>query len=65
MKLYQCSTYAIDYEPTGIVVALSEKEAEEKFKIELEENDVWHSGSISVNEINVDGYEIILKKIEI
>ena len=63
MKLFLCSANAGDYEPTGVVVAETEEEAEEKFKKELDDEGIWHTGSIWAQEVKVDGYEIVLKKI--
>ena len=46
MKLFLCSAYAGDYEPTGVVVAETEEEAEEKFKKELDDEGIWYAGCI-------------------
>lgn len=66
MKLFLCSlcsAYAGDYEPTGVVVAETEEEAEEKFKKELDDEGIWYAGLILVQELKIDGYEIIVRKI--
>ena len=63
MKLFLCSAYAGDYEPTGVVVAETEEEAEEKFKKELDDEGIWYAGLIWVKEVKVDGHEIIVRKI--
>lgn len=63
MKLFLCGAYAIDYELTGVVIADSESEAEEKFKKQLDDENVWHSGSVWVEEVKIDGYEIVVKKL--
>jgi len=63
MKLFLCSAYAGDYEPTGVVVAETEEEAEEKFKKELDDEGIWYAGLIWVQEVKVDGHEIIVRKI--
>ena len=63
MKLFLCSAYAGNYEPTGVVVAETEEEAEEKFKKELDGEGIWYAGLIWVQEVKVDGYEIIVRKI--
>lgn len=63
MKLFLCSAYAGDYEPTGVVVAETEEEAEEKFKKELDDEGIRYTGSIWAQEVEVDGYEIIVRKI--
>ena len=63
MKLFLCSANTGGYEPTGVVVAETEEEVEEKFKAELDDEEVWHTGSIWAQEVKVDGYEIVLKKI--
>ena len=63
MKLFLCSAYAGDYEPTGVVVAETEEEAEEKFKKELDDEGIWYAGLIWAQEVKVDGYEIIVRKI--
>lgn len=64
MKLYICSANAVDYEPTGIIVAETEKEAQEKFEKELDDDGIWYAGTVWVEEVEVKGYEIIVKEKE-
>ena len=52
MKLFLCSAYAGDYEPTGVVVAETEEEAEEKFKKELDDEGIWYVGLIWVQTVS-------------
>lgn len=61
-KLYLCEATAIDYDPSGVIVACSEEEAIKKFEKELEESETWHAGRISAWEIEVDGYKITVNK---
>lgn len=63
MKLFLCSAYTDDYELTGVVVAETEEKAEEKFKKILDDEGIWYVGLIGVQEVKVDGYEIIVRKI--
>jgi len=63
MKLWLCRANAIDFEPTGLVVAESEERASEKFADSLDNEDIWYSGAISASEVTeVEGYRIALVK---
>lgn len=62
MKLFYCEATAIDYDPRTHIIAESEQEAEEQFTKLLDENEIWHAGVIVVNEVELEGYEIVIKK---
>lgn len=63
MKLFLCSANAGDYESTGVIVAETKEEAKEKFKKKLDDERIWHTGSIWAKEVKIDGYEIVVRKI--
>lgn len=63
MKLYHCSANAIDWEPQDYLVAESESEAKEIFKQSLDEEDIWYSGTIFVDEVKIEGYKITVEKL--
>lgn len=63
MKLWLCYASAIDYDPTGLVVAETEELAEKKFSKSLDDEGIWHTGKIFAIEITeVDGYGIELMR---
>lgn len=65
MKLFMCYANAIDYDPTGLVVAESEEKAIEKYEQSLDEDGVWVA-SVHAEEITeVDGYKINLNKMAV
>lgn len=63
MKLYFCSAISDDFEPSGLIVAASSTEAEEKYASELDDDDIWHTDTIYAKEVSIEGYEIIVNKI--
>ncbi|SCN11854.1 hypothetical protein [Bacillus wiedmannii] len=64
MKLFMCYANAIDYDPTGLVVAENEEKAVEKYEQLLDE-DVWVASVHAEEVTEVDGYKIELNKMDI
>ncbi|HDR7926314.1 hypothetical protein NST14_30545 [Bacillus sp. FSL W8-0519] len=65
MKLFMCYANAIDYDPTGLVVAESEEKAVEKYEQLLDDEGVWVASVHAVEITEVDGYKIELDKMDI
>jgi hypothetical protein len=64
VKLYLCRALAIDDDPIGLVVAENENEAEKNFRSELDDEGIWYTGTISVEEVSIEGYEILIRKVD-
>ncbi len=60
-----CYANAIDYDPTGLVVAESEEKAVEKYEQLLDDEGVWVASVHAVEITEVDGYKIELDKMDI
>lgn len=60
-----CYANAIDYDPTGLVVAESEGKAVEKYEQLLDDEGVWVASVHAVEITEVDGYKIELDKMDI
>lgn len=65
MKLFMCYATAIDYNPTGLVIAENEEKAVEKYEQLLDEDGVWIASVHAVEITEVDGYKINLNKMDI